>query len=282
MNYEGRRKFQSSPKLSAGCKLSLNLSSPGGKPTEVSILTQPILAGCSLALQAGIGCSPCSGFNPHPTFRLGARCGIHPIPTALTFQSSPNRSAGCSLIFPAASYVRSCRCFNPHPTYWLGATRGQTPAYGNSSPEVSILTQPLGLAQVVGQPAFAGPELASVSILTQPLGWVQRVAVAIVLDLRVKVSILARPLGWLQACRSLLGHAVVSILTQPLLCFNSHLTYRLGAAGAGYTGQSPEVRVFQSSPNLSAGCSTIRRWRWAYALRIGRVSILIQPLGWVQ
>ena len=61
----------------------------------------------------------------------------------------------------------------------------------------------------------------------------------------------------------------VSILAQPLgRCFNPHLTSRLGAGGGYHT-----PNVFQSSPNLLAGCSG------------GSgivVSILAQPLGWVQ
>ena len=74
---------------------------------------------------------------------------------------------------------------------------------------------------------------ASVSILTQPSGWMQLDGLAI-LDL---VSILTQPIGWVQP--------------------NLPLNY--------------EGRLFQSSPNLLAGCKSAQK-----------VSILTQPRGWVQ
>ena len=85
-----------------------------------------------------------------------------------------------------------------------------------------------------------------VSILTQPLGWVQPLlGDAWLVD--IDVSILTQPLGWVQR------HSNICDIGRHLL--------------------------FQSSPNLSAGCS---EWVWVIEGREKVVSILTQPLGWVQ
>ena len=180
--------------------------------------------------------------------------------------------------------------FNPHPTSRLGAAAYLTcrlPLWC-----VSILTQPLGWVQPPELPADDAVE--GVSILTQPLGWVQLLFRAL-LKVVDNVSILTQPLGWVQHLDIALHpvHRVVSILTQPLGWvqllyrrmnsgrsdrFNPHPTSRLGAAGSPSGPLGPSQR-FQSSPNLSAGCS---RFSKRTPRTLTEVSILTQPLGWVQ
>ena len=90
------------------------------------------------------------------------------------------------------------------------------------------------------------------------------------------------------------GLAQVAVSTI-LVCFNPRPTSRLGAGGGSHN-----PAVFQSSPNLSAGCSVLshpclvcRCFNPHPAERLGAsaegvvtigdpVSILIQPRGWVQ
>ena len=137
--------------------------------------------------------------------------------------------------------------FNPRPAYWLGAGGGiHNPDLFQSSPNLS-----------------AGRRwryiLFSVSILAQPLrlGAAGRI---VVFGRGQGFQSSTQPLGWVQ---------VAVIL--PLLCFNPHPTSRLGAV--------PHRWQFQSSPNLSAGCSATSV---AESLVLAPVSILIQPIGWVQ
>ena len=115
--------------------------------------------------------------------------------------------------------------FNPRPAYWLGAGGGiHNPDLFQSSPNLS-----------------AGCRwrysLFSVSILAQPLrlGAAGRI---VVFGRGQGFQSSTQPLGWVQ---------VAVIL--PLLCFNPHPTSRLGAV--------PHRWQFQSSPNLSAGCSPV-------------------------
>ena len=107
---------------------------------------------------------------------------------------------------------------------------------------VSILAQPYWLGAEAGNKQWI--RLVRVSILTQSFGWVQ-----LVWTKSVVVSILIQSLGWVQACRR----------------FNPHLTSRPGADGAIHN-----PGAFQSSSNFSD------------ARRFVDVSILIQPIGWVQ
>ena len=168
------------------------------------------------------------------------------------FQSSPNLSIGCSLIFPPANdegwffqsspqslgccwseYWTGVRfCFNPHPTSRLGAASsvglflGRAHAYFNPHP-----------AEMLG-----ATRSYEVSILTQPFSWAQ-VAVSMIL-----VCFNSRP-------ASRLGELVLS-------CFNPHLTSCLGATWVrgefpAHPGIGHPLMTFQSSPNLSAGCSSV-------------------------
>ena len=142
--------------------------------------------------------------------------------------------------------------FNPRATSRLGAGGGiHNPDLFQSSPNLS-----------------AGRRwrysLFSVSILAQPLrlGAAGRI---VVFGRGQGFQSSTQPLGWVQ---------VAVIL--PLLCFNPHLTDRLGAASAVSAG----IRIgrrFQSSPNLSAGCIAT-----SVAESLGHLllfSILAQPLG---
>ena len=173
------------------------------------------------------------GFNPHPTYRLGAATGTVAMMQS-KFQSSPNLSGGCS---------------EPHMSW-------------HYRPVVSILTQPLGWVQAGGKPSCDNPltfqsslnlsdgcspgstmaarwlgrfnphptswlGVASrtgyfgvcypVSILTQPLGWVQ-LRYTPASNSSSGVSILTQPLGWVQLNYRRQGvlPVLVSILTQSL------------------------------------------------------------------
>ena len=101
-------------------------------------------------------------------------------------------------------------------------------------------------------------------------------------------SILAQPLGWVQYGSSSLGGSAVSILTHPLgwvqcrtMCQFSILTQSLGWMHLGYGSLSTasvisdDSRVFNPRPTSRLGAT--------FDLRIvGLVSILAQPIGWVQ
>ena len=129
--------FQSSPNLSAGCsatpvagslgRLFLFQSSPnlsaGCSAVSVSILTQPLV--WVQRYTGGRIARACSGFNPRPTYRLGA-VGV---PASL-FQSSPNLSSGCRGLCPtrrfnlyqtstALTAPRDMR-FQSSPNLWVG------------------------------------------------------------------------------------------------------------------------------------------------------------------
>ena len=140
------------------------------------------------------------------------------------------------------------------------------------------------------------------SILAQPLGWVQRLTCALWALFQSSLNLLAG-CSW---------HLVIG-LDQGCCSFNPHPTSRLGAGGGDHSlslfqsssnllgwrqacrrfNPHPTSRssaalhrwrnrwrsvLFQSSPNLSVGCSTT-----PVALAFfGAVSILAQPLGWVQ
>ena len=110
----------------------------------------------------------------------------------------------------------------------------------------------------------------------------------------VPVSILTRPLGRVQ-----LGYVLNLSL---VISFNPHSTSRLGAASDGVLFGEP-WSTFQSSPNLSVGCSnrgprsgvpagmfqSSPNLSVECSLHVGHiqvqvadVSILTQSLGWVQ
>ena len=182
-------------------------------------------------------------FNPHPTLGWGAAGTLSLVWTKgvvvsiliplgwarvavtialLCFNSHSTSSAGCNS-------VRSS--FNPRPAYWLGAGGGSyNPGVFQSSPNLSVGCR-------------WRYSLFSVSILAQPL-WLGAAGRIVVFGRGQGFQSSTQPLGWVQ---------VAVIL--PLLCFNPHPISRLGAAPnallpVGYR------HLFQSSPNLSVGCSS--------------------------
>ena len=174
------------------------------------------------------------------------------------FQFSPNLSAGCRWHF-VIGLDQGCCSFNSHPTSRLGA-------------------------------GGASYSLFFVSILARPLGWVQ---VAVTIALLCFNSHPTSRLGQLRHTPASHSSPGVSILTQPLgrvqlhtggriagacSCFNPYPTSQLGAAGDIVN----DHRAFPVSiliqlrgwvqPSLSSPTSCWDRL----------VSILTQPIGWVQ
>ena len=178
-------------------------------------------------------------FNPHPTSRLDAASG-----GGMGLRFAQGRVCVSILIQPLGwaqqgglSYLDQSKGFNPHPTSWLGAT---SQSFQLSRVEVSILTQPIGWVQRLTRygPRSVGVFQSSPNLLA---GCNQRADPHTVIHRSFNPHLTSR-LG--AGCRSA---GVCRSGTR--LCFNPHRISRLGAASSG------RALLFQSSPNLSAGCS---------------------------
>ena len=201
----------------------------------------------------------------------------------MPFQSSPNLSVGCSIYRRAIEVHQHCHRFQSSSNLFGWAQCGDDRQISRQV-IVSILTQPrLGAARC--NLVFSS---SKVSILTQPIGWVQ-------LQLSVPGS-------------------------EPDAGFNPHPAYRLGASPHRWQNRWVVIFCFQSSPNLLVGCSFSCQCRDLNRTRVSiltkplgrvhgytgssiavagfnphptdrlgakgcgplRVSILTQPIGWVQ
>ena len=238
------KSFQSSPNLSAGCSVWIRAR---------SILTQPL---GWVQRSRWLSC-----FNPHPTSRLGASAeGVVTIGDLVTvsiltqplgwvqpeglphfryhhISFNPHLTSRLGAAQMLSSRSGTGTCFNPHPTSRLGAVDVEdllvtdVPVF-QSAPNLSV-----------GCSRWPDRSGGDVSILTQHLDWVQ-LGHVLNRPLVVRVSILTQPIGWVQ--RAMVrcsggGESVVSILTQPL----GWVQHRVGLM----------LLLFQSSPNLLAGCS---------------------------
>ena len=224
-----------------------------------------LLAGCSWHFVIGLDQGCCS-FNSHPTSRLGAGGGDH---SSSLFQSSPN----------LLGWAQVCRRFNPHLTSRPGAALGLSLIRFQSSLNLWVGRSNRGPRSGVPAGMFqSSPNLSvgcSLHCQVQPVARIDSFQSSP--NLSVECSLITAggvftPFWFQSSLNLLVGRSLSVSRRLPVLhLFQSSSNLLVGRS----LSVSPVLPLFQSSLNLLAGC----RWRRSYSLC---VSILTQPLGWVQ
>ncbi len=181
----------------------------------------------------------------------------------MSFQSSPDLWAGCYV--NTSVTILTYHEFQSSPDLWAGCYDTQ---HGSDCYKLLFQSSPDLWAGCYPYVVEQGHGLCHVSILTRPMG---RVLLEDAVSKKCwdAVSILTRPMGRVlrRPCTPKYRGTLVSILTRPM--------GRVLHLGGWHVAE--RVRLFQSSPDLWAGC--YRGSAGPKLRECSHVSILTRPMG---